>query len=432
MDAANVQNRREFLKACGLAGLGAVGMSSLAEGGSPSVESRPNIILIMADDFGDECVGAYGSLDYQTPNLDGLAETGLRFTHCYSQPLCTPSRVQIMTGRYNHRNYIGFGVLDRGEKTFAHMLKDAGYRTCVVGKWQLGKQPDSPRHFGFDEARLWHWIQRGRRYWQPVIYQEGERMEGVGDRYGPDVLCEYGLEFMERNRGNPFFLYYPMALTHSPFCPTPDGDAPKSEEETGREYFKDMVEYTDKIVGRIVSKLEELGIRDNTILLFTGDNGTGGGRHRTAHGIEPGGKGKMTDAGTRVPLIVNWPAGGARGVVCDDLVDFSDFLPTFADAAGTVPPQGRVIDGRSFLPRIRGEEGNPREWVFCHYWGHGRRKEQTRQWARNRRYKLYDNGDFYDIEKDSAEESPIKEPQGEALRTMQRLRRAMEELTETG
>ncbi|MCP4450008.1 MAG: sulfatase-like hydrolase/transferase, partial [Planctomycetes bacterium] len=123
-----------------------------------AASTRPNILLIMADDLGYECVGANGGTSYQTPVLDRLAATGMRFEHCYAQPLCTPSRVKIMTGIYNVRNYVKFGVLDRKQTTFAHLFKKAGYATCIAGKWQLGKEVDAPQHFGFDEFCLWQYF----------------------------------------------------------------------------------------------------------------------------------------------------------------------------------------------------------------------------------------------------------------------------------
>ena len=146
-----------------------------------SSPDKPNIILIMADDMGYECVNANGGTSYQTPHLDKLAETGIRYEHCYSQPLCTPSRVKIMTGKSNARNYVSFGVLDRKQTTFAHLLKKAGYATCIVGKWQLGKEADSPQHFGFDESCLWQHTrpardQHGRdtRYPNPHVEVNGQ------------------------------------------------------------------------------------------------------------------------------------------------------------------------------------------------------------------------------------------------------------------
>lgn len=391
-----------------------------------TTEARPNIVLIMADDLGYETLGCYGARDYRTPHLDALADRGVRFNHCYAQPLCTPSRAQIMTGRYNHRNYEGFGYLNPKETTFANLLKRAGYQTCIAGKWQLCGDADTVRHFGFDEHCLWNmhpyredvpdakeperWIQR---YDAPTLYVNGKWTEHQKGVYGPQVCTDFICSFIQRNKDQPFLVYYPMILTHSPFCPTPNSRDKRCEDD--KQNFMDMVEYTDLLVGRIVRSLEELGILDNTLVLFTGDNGTAGKiTSATTTGYVRGGKSKMTDAGTRVPLIASWPAKAPQGSVLDDLVDFSDFLPTLCQAGGCPVPSDRIIDGRSFLPQVRGEHGVPREWIFCHYWENGRKKEGAREFVRDRRWKLYDNGDMYDIEKDVLEQSPVPKTEPEA------------------
>ncbi|MCG8584993.1 MAG: sulfatase-like hydrolase/transferase, partial [Pirellulales bacterium] len=183
---------------------------------------RPNIVLIMADDMGYECVSANGGAPYKTPHLDKLAEGGMRFTHCHSQPICTPTRVQIMTGRYNSRNYVKFGVLDPQEKTFGNMMRDAGYATCIVGKWQLKGGFEGPKNFGFDEYCLWQLTRRPNRYPNPGLEINGKEVDYKNGEYGPDVVTDYACDFMERNKDKPFFLYYPMMLPHWPFEPTPD------------------------------------------------------------------------------------------------------------------------------------------------------------------------------------------------------------------
>jgi len=147
-------SRRDFMKTLAAVGITATAPGCLVPSKYKDV-SRPNIILIMADDLGYECIGTNGGTSYKTPVLDKMAEKGIRFEHCYSQPLCTPSRVQIMTGIYNVRNYVQFGLLDRNQVTFGHLLKKSGYATCIAGKWQLGRQSDSAGHFGFDESCLW-------------------------------------------------------------------------------------------------------------------------------------------------------------------------------------------------------------------------------------------------------------------------------------
>ena len=385
-------------------------------------EKKTNLILIMSDDMGYECVRANGGTSYQTPHLDKLAKTGARFTHCYSQPLCTPSRVKIMTGMSNARNYVQFGVLDRKQTTFAHLLKKEGYATCIVGKWQLGKEIDSPQHFGFDESCLWQHTRAARdegkdtRYPNPHLEINGQTKDYNNGEYGPDVVTDYLCDFMERNQDRPFLGYYPMILPHDPFRPTPDSENPKSRD--GTRNYRDMVAYVDKMVGKIVSKLDELGLRENTLVLFTCDNGTSGAIKSELNGtIVQGGKRKMTDAGTHVPLIANWPKTITEKQVIDELVDFSDFLPTLLDASQSPLPTNLTLDGQSFLPQITGKQANPRKWVHCYY---RRGNEKAQQWTRTQRYKLYNTGKFYDVSKDRLEMNPLS-----ILTPKQRKTRAM-------
>ncbi|MGB2186947.1 MAG: sulfatase-like hydrolase/transferase [Akkermansiaceae bacterium] len=402
-------------------------------------KEQPNIILIMADDLGYECIGANGGTSYQTPVLDGLAKTGMRFEHCYSQPLCTPSRVQIMTGIYNVRNYTKFGLLDRKQTTFAQLLKKAGYATCIAGKWQLGKDKDAAQHFGFDQSCLWQHTRGGRsqeggktidrRFVNPLLEFNGEEKEFTNGEYGPQLCTDFICDFIEENKEKPFLVYYPMILTHCPFDPTPDSSdwdpkrlgstSYKGDRRDNQRLFGDMLSYADKLVGQIVSQLEKSGVRDNTLILFTGDNGTDQPIVSTLNGTEvAGGKGKMTDAGTRVPLIAHWPGVINTGKVSADLVDFSDFLPTLCETAGVSIPGSLTIDGRSFLPQLQGKKGNPREWIYCWYSRDG--KSNIEEWARNRQYKLYRTGKFYDVSKDVLEQDALAElsPQEQQVRTM--------------
>ncbi|MEZ0265448.1 MAG: sulfatase-like hydrolase/transferase, partial [Phycisphaerae bacterium] len=183
---------------------------------------RPNVVLILADDFGYECVGANGGTSYKTPTLDKLAATGVRFEHCYAQPLCTPTRVQLMTGIYNVRNYVNFGNMDPKSVTFANLLKNAGYATGICGKWQLGHDRDLPKRFGFDESYLWQLTRRPPRYANPGLEINGKEVDYTNGEYGPDLVNEFARDFVRRHKDKPFFLYYPMMLTHDPFQPTPD------------------------------------------------------------------------------------------------------------------------------------------------------------------------------------------------------------------
>lgn len=395
---------------------------SCSPGGNTGTEGQgPNIILIMADDLGYETIGANGGSSYQTPEIDRLASNGMRFEHCYAQPLCTPSRVQLMTGIYNVRNYVRFGLLDSGQTTFAHLLREAGYATCIIGKWQLGKDPASPQHAGFDKHCLWQ-VSGGRmdstgrdtRYSKPVLEVDGKLITYADTDYGPDVVSQYGLDFMEtcQKNGQPFLLYYPMILTHCPFSPAPaspewnSGDSTTMSYKGEARYFKDMVAHMDFIVGEMVHKLKELGLQNNTLLIFTGDNGTDVPVISRMNSREiAGAKGKSTDAGTRVPLVVHWPDVIKPNSVSEDLVDFSDFLPTLSEAAN-IDIDSLDVDGRSFLPQLQGEPGTPREWVYSWYSRNGE-PENARVFARNHRYKLYSTGEFYEIPVDYEELHPL-------------------------
>lgn len=377
--------------------------------GAPN--AKPNIVLIMADDMGYECVAANGGTSYKTPNLDKLAAGGVRFEFAYAQPLCTPSRVQLMTGLYNQRNYIRFGLLDPKAVTFSQLLKQAGYATCIVGKWQLSGGFEGPGHFGFDEYCLWQLTIRKSRYPNPVIEQNGKVMEYVNGEYGEDVVTDYLCGFIERNKERPFLAYYPMMLTHSPYVPTPDSPEynPKARDEgagSNKKFFADMVAYMDKTVGKIVAKLDALGLREDTIVLFTGDNGTGKGTvSRMGERVIIGGKGMTTDAGMHVPFIVNWPGKIPGERVSRDLVDFTDILPTLLDVAGAQLPRGLTPDGRSLLPHLLGQKSAPREWLYCWYSPDG--GPTGVEFARDHQHKLYADGRFLDVQADPLEKAPL-------------------------
>jgi len=385
-------------------------------------DNRPNVILIMADDLGNETIGANGGSSYQSPEIDRLASNGMRFEHCYAQALCTPTRVQLMTGIYNVRNYVRFGLLEKSQTTFGHLFQKAGYATCIIGKWQLGKDPASPQHAGFDKHCLWQ-VSEGRvdssgrdtRYSKPVLDLDGKLISYNDTDYGPDIVSQYGLDFIEESleKGKPFLLYYPMILTHCPFSPTPGSPEWNSDDTTTMtykgevHYFEDMLIQTDQIVGEIVRKLEELGIQDNTLIIFTGDNGTDKPVVSMMDGREiAGAKGKSTDAGTRVPLIIQWPDVIPPHSINKDLIDFSDFLPTISEAAN-IDMDSLDLDGRSFLPQLRGEKGNPREWIYSWYSRSGELSE-ARVFARTHRFKLYDTGEFYEIPPDYEEQDPLE------------------------
>ena len=372
---------------------------------------KPNVVLILIDDFGYECVTADGGESYKTPVMDQLAATGVRFEQCHVQPLCTPTRVQLMTGIGNKRNYTHFAHLDPSQKTFGNLLKDAGYATCIAGKWQLSNGFEGPAHFGFDEYCLWQLVRRPGRYKNPGLEINGKQHDYNKNEYGPDIVSDYALDFITRKKDGLFFLYYPMMLTHAPYDATPDSPDYLTSKSVGGtkepRHFPDMTAYTDKLIGKVVAKLDELHLRDNTLLLILGDNGTGRGTPSKFNGRDVlGGKGTTTTWGTHVPLIGNWPGHFASGKVYPDLIDETDFLPTICEATATPIPAGLKLDGRSFLPQLRGEKGQPREWLYAWYNPSGGATAKA-EFAHDAQFKLYTTGRFYNVAKDDNEKSPL-------------------------
>ena len=415
-------------------------------------DKRPNIIMIMSDDLGYECIGVNGGTSYATPRLDDMAANGMRFDEGHVLPLCTPTRVALMTGKHNFRNYIGFGLLPPNEVGFGHIFSDAGYNTLISGKWQLYSYnpPDVMPEMrnkgqkiedaGFDEFCVWHahhTEHKGSRYKDPVIYQNGEYRDDTKGEYGDDVFCDYIIDFIDRKKDddNPFFVYWPMALTHGPFEPTPDspeweGFEPQSNinfggrtwgelrddgDDAHPRFYKDMVEYHDKVIGRLLDYLAEQGMSEDTLVIYTGDNGSPQEVCSIVHRHNEicGGKSTTNHHGTHVPLIAQMPGTVPAGVVNNDLIDVTDFLPTMLDAAGTEAPEGYVIDGRSFYPQLKGEKGDPKEWIFFHYdpMTANRTDLGRIRFVRDHDWKLYETGELYDLKSDIDEELPIFESQ---------------------
>lgn len=396
-----------------------------------SAADPPNIILIMADDLGVEGLGCYGGQSYSTPRLDQMAASGIRFTHAYAQPLCTNTRLQLMTGLYNDRNWRSFGILGPNEKTIGHYLSGVGYHSMIAGKWQLQSYdpPDypggaarrgtgmHPKDAGFDHYALFHSLHtedKGSRYADPTWLEDGE-LKHVAGGYGPDEWVADIKSFIDEHQNVPFFVYYPMALPHWPANPTPDSEEWSDPEKRLSEnpgYLKDMIEYMDKCVGKLIDHVDELGLSESTLIVFYSDNGTGRGtQSQTVDGVVIGGKGLTTDAGTHVPLIARW-SGKIQPAVSDRLVDSTDFIPTLLEVAGQPLPASSQLDGISFYDVLLGEpRENRRRWIYSFYdprpgWdkdGFSRKVS-----VRDRRWKLYEDGQLFDISKDSLEKNPIR------------------------
>lgn len=384
---------------------------------SSNAAEQPNILFIMADDVGCDTLGCYGGESYRTPRLDQLAASGMRFTNCFSMPVCHPTRVCLLSGRYPFR--LGnprWGSYPKGEErnTFAHRLKGAGYATAIAGKWQLvllGKDLGHPNRLGFDEYCLFGWHE-GPRYYDPLIWQNGKQRENTKGKYGPDIYTEFLIDFMRRNKSRPFFAYYSMALCHDV---TDDLKQPVPHGPQGRyDNYKEMIEAMDVRVGRLIDALDDLQLRKNTLVLFTTDNGTPKSYiHSAVNGKlvrKPvvsmwngkqvrGGKGNLSNDGTNVPLIASWPGTVQAGKVVDQLVDFSDFYATFVNLAGDKAKPRIAIDGQSFAARLLGESDEGRTWAYAQ----GRGK----YWVRTQRWKLYSDGKFFDVDRDPGEKHAL-------------------------
>ncbi|NQX87440.1 MAG: sulfatase-like hydrolase/transferase [Halioglobus sp.] len=368
----------------------------------------PNIILILADDIGAEVIGAYGGESYRTPYIDEMAAEGLMFDHGHAQPLSTPSRVKIMTGQYNFRNYRHYGYLEPTQTTFAHLMQEAGYSTAVIGKWELFNnrfediEGALPGDAGFDEYIVWQLTaqQRGSRYWSPLIDHNGDVRKHGEHVFGPDVMNKAALDFIEAQRDRPFFLYYPMLLPHAPFVITPQM---RDEDSDDQARFAAMVAYMDSLVGKIRDKVNALDLTGNTLVLFIGDNGTDTdiiSRYRGKAVV--GAKGKTLNTGSRVPFIAWGPGLVVEGRVSASLVNLNDILPTLAELAGVALPETYPGDGVSLVPVFRNLSELPRENLFIHFEPRVPTMRPAR-YAFDQRWKLYEDGRFYDLKIDPLE-----------------------------
>lgn len=387
---------------------------------SPQVQ-KPNIILLLADDLGYKALKCNGGNLYSTPNLDTLAKKGMRFTQCHSSPLCAPSRQSLLTGKYNFRNYTDWGYLRADQKTIGNMLKKAGYKTAYYGKWHLNGGDKSIRNFGFTKYCVWGPFKdtAGGRYKSPLLYANSNYIpsQKVINKYGPDILLDSAIKFIELNKSNPFFIYFSSVLTHYPFQPTPDDsnyNNPASQSDTA--YFASMIKYLDKQIGKLVNTLKQLGIENNTLILFTGDNGTPAGvlEYKTGDSGILGAKASTKEGGTKVPLIAYWPNVIQPNSINNNLVDFTDFLPSFANIANISIPDYGPLDGVSFAEQLKGHNTTARQWIFNYYRPYPKRKQsQSFRWAQTATYKLYDTStskkqrEFYNIQIDPEELNPL-------------------------
>jgi arylsulfatase A len=395
--------------------------------------TKPNIILILGDDIGYEVPGFTGGQSYSTPNIDRMAEQGLNFTRCFGSPMCAPSRFMLLTGKYNYRNYgeNSWGDLGLDQRTIANMLQSNGYATCAAGKWQFNHGDTGLKTFGFDKYCITDPFKVAsednsatlRLYKNPTIFENGAYLPGdqMLGKYSEDIFLQYLFDFIDSTTTKttkPFFAYYAPNLCHKPFSPTPDDpefaswDPYKRGEDADTVFFKSMLSYFDKNIGKLIAKLQESNLQKNTLILFVmGDNGTEDiiSSQVRNHYIK-GGKGHTYITGIHVPFVAYWPGQilpGKNG----NIVDFVDFLPTIAAAADvSLPVTYGPLDGISFYDQLYGDKKNVRKYDYNWYDVNrfGSDGEPAKVWAMDKDYKVYSNNTgLIDYQNDFLEKHPI-------------------------
>jgi len=410
-------NRRDFLKTIGLgaAAMALPGCESFSQRpGSDSAGEKPNFVFILIDDMGWMDAGCYGSSFYETPNIDRLAAEGMRFTDAYAAcPVCSPTRASIMAGKYparlkltdylkgkrrgklNPADYLDQMPLE--EVTIAEALKEAGYATGFVGKWHLGDKPYYPEHQGFDVNIGGTRSGMPRSYFYPQ-WRSNPPIEGRSGEYLTDRLTDESLRFLEANSNKPFLLYLSHYAVHIPLQSKKDLAAkykakaknlppvkgprfvPEGERQARQvqdhPVYAGMVQSVDESVGRVMKKLEELGVADNTVVIFMSDNGglsTSEGSPTSNIPLRAG-KGWLYEGGIREPMIIKWPGVVKPGSVCNEPVTSTDFYPTMLEMAGLSLRPKQHRDGVSLVPLLR-QTGKPRRkaiyWHYPHYGNQG-------------------------------------------------------------
>ena len=421
-------NRRDFLKA--IAAGAALGLCDWDR--ASGRQRRPNFVFFLLDDMGWKDLGCFGSPFYETPNIDRLAAQGMRFTNAYAAcPVCSPTRASIMTGKYPARlhltNYIPgarsgkllsaeyLHYMKLEEVTLAEALQEGGYRTCFVGKWHLGDKPYYPEKQGFDVNVAGCDAGAPPTYFYP--YQRGNRSlpgleEGQSGEYLTDRLTDEALKLIEESKDRPFLLYLshyavhiplearkelveryrakaqrlgladqPQFATDEPWPQTAAGDEKwrkslKTRILQDHAVYAAMIESVDQSVGRVMKKLDDLGLADNTVVFFMSDNGglaTAEGQP-TCNLPLRGGKGWLYEGGIREPMMVRWPGVVKAGSICEEPVISTDFYPTMLEMAGLPPKPQQHVDGASLVPLLKGA-GRPRRtaiyWHYPHYSNQG-------------------------------------------------------------
>lgn len=423
---------------------------------NPVSSQEPNIVFILADDLGWKDLACYGDKFTETPNLDMLAKNGIRFTQAYAAcPVSSPTRASIMTGKYPARlhltNFIAGNrtdpespvlpakwkpYLETREITMAELLKNEGYSTGMVGKWHLGGHDTiAPWNQGFDYSRMIG--KNGLDYYNYSIYEDSYNKEFIdkGTEYLTDKLTDYGIDFISRNSGNPFFLYLAYSAPHVVIVPRPDKLMKYfrkygQSEEKFNPYYAAMVESIDDGVGRIVETLKQNGIFENTLIIFTSDNGGLGldelGPTPTSNIPLRKWKGHVYEGGIRVPAIMSWPGKINPGIVSDEYFTSIDYLPTLCQITGinSIPAN---VDGISIVPLLTGKDKSVSDRpLFWHYPHFSNQLGRPAGAIRIGDYKLVENyetgtTELYDLKADISESTDLSQIMKQKTRELHKL-----------
>ncbi|UCD50249.1 MAG: arylsulfatase [Phycisphaerales bacterium] len=443
-------SRRDFLKTVG-AGAAALTLarcgSSMTGAKTARADLQPNIIFVLADDLGYGDVGCYGQKTIRTPHIDRLAAEGMRFTDHYAgSTVCAPSRCSLMTGLHTGHTYVrgnreiqpmGQLPLPADTMTLPRMLKQAGYTTALIGKWGLGgpNSTGTPNNQGFDYFFGYLCQRHAHNYYPEFLFRNdqrvhlrnkvaGDRRDGAGVAtekvdYSYDLMAAEALKFVEENRAGPFFLYLAITIPHAnneagrKGMEVPDyGIYANKDWPEAQKGHAAMIGRLDRDMGRLMRKLKELGIDDNTVVFFTSDNGPhreGGAdpNYFDSNGPLRGIKRDLYEGGIRVPLIARWPGRIAAGTTSDHVSAFWDFLPTFATLGGTKPPKN--TDGLCVVPTLLSIPNKQKEHEFLYWEFHERGSKQA---VRMGPWKAFRSGasgklELYDLETDLGETNDV-------------------------
>jgi len=382
-------DRRSFLKCSAAGTLGYMTGAWARPAGAKEKETppaRPNFVFFLIDDLGWRDVGCYGTKFYETPNIDRLAREGMRFTDAYAAcPVCSPTRASILTGKYPARLNLTDWIPGQREKnpkllvpkfnqelpleevTIAEALKAAGYACASIGKWHLGGEPYYPDKQGFDLNVGGTAKGQPPNYFSP--YGIPTLADGPKGEYLTDRLADEAEKFIEQNRDRPFFLYLPHFAVHTPIqgkkdivtkyaAKTPDGDQKNAT-------YAAMIESVDQSVGRVMKKLDALGLADRTVVFFMSDNGGLAGV--TSNAPLRAGKGTLYEGGVREPMIVKWSGVIKPGTTASTPVTSTDFYPTILEMAGLPPKPEQHVDGLSLMPLLKERGPLRRDTLYWHY-----------------------------------------------------------------